>query len=265
MEPSSPLPTICDFSRSFVRFRIDVTKRMPLTVSHPPPFTVNNVRMPLDCLATVTQGGQSQQFGLGASCKTERVFVDRDIWTKPNADMCAIAGAGQFLVVTRYDKAHKGVMLHPPSLGEKPDRQYADPAEALDALSLDVRRRTASRLDSIEAIVEALRSDREVAARTTCRVDQAEVTIEYPVKVVNFSERDRYYQVDTGPVLFLGEPTGPHPIERLHLAYVAHLGRDWVEFLVTQPTPLENLPASVHHFSAAHRIKAENSLWLVEA
>ena len=265
MNKAQPLQTVCDFARSYVRFRIDVTRKKPLTVSHPPASTLNNVRMPLECLATVAQQGQSQQFGLGASCKTERVFVDREIWTTPNADMCAIAGAGQFLVVCRYDKANKGVMLHPPSLGEKPDRQFVDPAVALDAASLDVRRRAARRLDSIDAILDALRSDREIAARTTYRSDQAEVTIEYPVKVVNFSERHHYYQVDTGPVLFLGEATGPHLIERLHLAYVAHLGGDWAEFLVSQPTPLEDLPVSVHHFSAARRIKSENSLWLVEA
>ena len=96
------------------------------------------------------------------------------------------------------------------------------------------------------------------------RVDQTEVSIEYPVKVVNFSERHHHYQVDTGPVLFFGDATGPHLIEHLHLAYVAHLGRDWAEFLVSWPTPLENLPATVHHFSDARHVKAENSLWLIE-
>jgi len=263
MNATPSASSVCDFARSFLRFSIDFAKKKPTTVSHTTPTTLNNVRMPLECLATVKEGGQNRQFGLGASCKTERVFVDRDIWLVPNGDMCAIAGEGQFLVVTRYDRANKGVMLHPPSLGEKPDRQCVDPAQALDSLSLDIRRREAERLDSIAATIDALRSDREVVSRTDYRVDQTEISIEYPVKVVNFSERHHYYQVDTGPVLYFGDPTGPRLIERLHLAYIAHLGRDWAEFLVTQPTPLENLPVSVHHFSASRRVSATNSLWLI--
>ena len=257
------MSSVCDFARSFLRFRIDFANGRPATVSHTTPTTLNNVRMPLECLATLTEGGQSQQFGLGASCKTERVFVDRDIWLVPNGDMCAIASRDQFMVVTRYDRANKGVMLHPPSLGEKPDRQAVDPKDALDSLGLDVRRREGRRLDAIGEIIEVLRSDQEVVARTAYRVGKMEVVIEYPVKTVNFSERHHYYQVDTGPVLFLGEATGPRLVERLHLADIAHVGGSWAEFLVTQPTPLENLPVSVHHFSSSRRVEADNSLWAV--
>ncbi|MGH8018979.1 MAG: hypothetical protein ACREIA_11925 [Opitutaceae bacterium] len=82
---------------------------------------------------------------------------------------------------------------------------------------------------------------------------------------MNYSERHRYYQVDTGPVLFFGEPTGRNLIEHLHLAYIAHLGDDWAEFLVSRHTPLEELPVSVHHFSEVHRVSAKNSLWVVDA
>jgi hypothetical protein len=263
MTPNAPPASVCDFARSFVRFRIDFAKGKPATVSHTTPTTLNNVRMPLECLATVTSGGRTRQFGLATSCKTERVFVDRDIWLNPNGDMTAIAGDNQFLVLTRYDRANKGVMLHPPSLGEKPDRQYADPAQALDSLSLDVRQRVATRIDDIAAILDALRSDREVVCRTDYRVEGTAVSIEYPVKTVNFSERHHYYQVDTGPVLYFGEPTGPNLIERLHPAFIAHLGGDWAEFIVSRPTPLENLPVSVHHYSDSRRVEAQNSLWLV--
>ena len=216
MSRTGASPSVCDFARSFDRFRIDTVRKKPITVSHPPPWTVNNVRMELECVVTVTRGDQRDEYGLAASCKTERVFVDRDIWTVPNGDMCAVAG--QFMVITRYGKANKGVMLHPPSLGEKPDRQCVDPAAALDALALDLRRRPARRLDSLAETVEALTGDREVAARTAFSVDGYAVEVEYPIKAVNFSPRDGFYQVDTGPVLFFGEATGPQLIERLHLA-----------------------------------------------
>ena len=258
---SSP---VCDFSRSFIRWRHDTTKKPMLTASQPPPTTLNNVRMPLDCLATLTTKGRSVEYGLGASCKTEQVLVERDVWMEPNADMLAVSSADEFMVIKQWDKVDKGVMLHPPSLGPQPVRQCIDPVEAFETHSLDIRRRAAWRLDGIEAILEAFSGDGEVVCRTIYHHDGVDVTLEYPVKTVNFSERHNYYQVDTGPVLALSKPTGEALIERLHLAYVAHLGGDWAEFLINVPTALEGHDVSVHHFSETQRVKAQHSLWAVE-
>lgn len=255
--------TVCDFARSFIRWRSDTTRRKPLTVSQEPPTTLNDVRMPLDCLAVVARAGRQDEFALGASCKGEQVFVERDVWQQPTADMLAISGAGQFMVIKRWDKANKGVMLHPPSLGVQPERQYVDPAAAFESNTVAIHRRAARRLESIDAILEVLGGNREVTARTTFPIDGGEVTIEYPVKTVNYSGRHRYYQVDTGPVLFFGEPTGINLIEHFHLAFIAHLGGDWAEFLVSRPTPLDNLPVAVHHYSETRRVNAQNSLWVV--
>ncbi len=259
----TPTSSICDFARSFIRWGIDTTKKPLLTVSRQPPTTQNNVRVPLECVATVTRDGTAQEFALGASCKTEQVFVERDVWMDPNADMCAVTGAGQFLIIKRWDRTDKGVRLHPPTLGFQPERQCIDPVAAFLTQSLAVRRRAARQLVSIDETIGALAGDQEVTARTTWAIPGGEVTIEYPVKTVNFSERHRYYQVDTGPVLFFGEPTGPNLIENFHLAYLAHLGGDWAEFLISQPTPLAGLPVAVHHFSGVRRVAAQHSLWVV--
>jgi len=254
--------TTCDFARSFIRWGIDTQKKPLLTVSRQPPTTQNDVRMPLDCLATIVEAGVTRVFGLGASCKTEQVFVERDVWMDPNADMCAVAGDGQFLIIKRWDRTDKGVHLHPPTLGVQPERQCVDPAAAFYSHSLTLRPRAARELIAIEDTIEALAGDREVTARTTWTVAGAEVTIEYPVKTVNFSTRHRYYQVDTGPVMYFGEPTGPNLIENFHLAYLAHLGGDWAEFIISQPTPLAGLPVSVHHYSGVRRVAAKHSLWV---
>lgn len=264
MSLSNSTSAVCDFARSAIRWRSDTTKMKPLTMSRPAPTTLNNVRMPLECLATVSRGGQRFEFGLGTSCKTENVFVERDVWMAPNADMCAVSGANQFLIIKRWDRTDKGVMLHPASLGPQPERQCVDPAAAFETSALVIRRRPARRLDSIEATLEVLRGDLEVVSRTTMAIDGGEVMLEYPVKTVNYSERHRYYQVDTGPVLFFGEPTGPNLVEHFHLSYVAHLGGDWAEFLVSRPTPLEGPGISVHHFSEVRHVSAQNSLWVVE-
>lgn len=264
MPPPSVRDDVCHFARSFIRWRIDTTKRMPTTVSRPPPTTLNDVRMPLDCIATVSRGGREEVFGLGVSCKTEQVFVERDVWHQPNADMLAICGAGQFFILKRFDRSEKGVMLSPPSLGRQPERAAVDPVAAFESHSLDLRRRLARRLDAIEDVIAELRGSREVVARTTHDIPGGEVTVEYPVRTVNYSDRHRYFQVDTGPVLFFGDPTGPQTVEHFHLAYVAHLGGDWAEFLVCRPTPLEDTGVSVHHYSESRRVSARHSLWVVE-
>lgn len=262
--PADSRRPVCWFARSFIRWRIDTLKRAPLTVSRPPPSTLNDVRMPVECVATVTRNGRQEVFGLGASCKTEQVFVPRDVWHQPNADMLAIAGAGQFLILTRWDRVDKGVMLHPPSLGPQLERNCVDPAKAFETHSLEIEQRPAQRLNTIEEIIAILRGPREVVAQTTWDIEGGEITIEYPVKTVNYSDRHRYFQVDTGPVLFWTQPTGPSSIEHFHLAFVAHLGGDWAEFLVCRPTPLEGLPVAVHHFSESRRVAARHSLWVPE-
>ena len=256
---------VCDFSRSFIRWRHDTLKKELMTASRPPPTTLNNVRMPVECLAMVSRGTQREEFALGTSCKTEQVFVERDVWMQPNADMCAVLGAGQFLIIKRWDKVDKGEMLYPPSLGVQPERQCVDPVAAFETHGLAIRRHAARKLGTIEDVLTALDSDRRVVSRTTFAANGGEVTLEYPVKTVNYSERHRYYQVDTGPILFPGDPTGPNVIEQFHLAFVAHLGSDWAEFLVSRPTPLAGLPVAVHHFSQIRRVHAQNSLWVVEA
>lgn len=139
-----------------------------------------------------------------------------------------------------------------------------DSVEAFETQTTDIRRQPAHLLESIDEIIDVLRGHREVVARTTYPIEGGDVTIEYPVKTINFSERHRYYQVDTGPVLFFGKPTGSRVIEHFHLAYIAHLGGDWAEFLVSRPTPLEGTSVSVHHYSETQRVSAKNSLWLVE-
>jgi hypothetical protein len=260
---TAPVP-VCDFARSFVRWRSDTLKKPMLTVSQPPPTTLNDVRIPLECLGTVSRDGRTAEYGLSASCKTEQVFVERDVWMNPNADMCAVSSADQFMVIKRWDRVDKGVMLYPPSLGPQPERQAIDPQLAFDTHCLALRRRPARLLAGIGEILAVLATDREVVARTTYAIPGGEVTIEYPVKTVNCSDRHRYYQVDTGPVLFFGEASGPSLIEHWHLAYIAHLGGEWAEFLVSRPTPLEGKDVSVHHYSEVRRVAARNSLWAVE-
>ena len=80
---------VCDFTQSYLRWRIDTLKKPVLTVSRPLPMTLNVVRVPLDCRVVVTgeATGRTREVVLGASCQTEQVWVKCDVCHQPNADM----------------------------------------------------------------------------------------------------------------------------------------------------------------------------------
>src|SRR5262249_37103293 len=166
--PKSAEVRATDFERSTLRFRIDTTKKAPKTVSRKLPMTLNNVRMLLDARAVIThkESNRADDYVLSSSCKAEQVWVQRDVWHQPAADMCMLAGRDEFLVFKRWDKADKGVMLYPPSLGVQPERQLGDPKEAFDRFSINLATRPGRVLGSIDAILEALFADTPVVAQT---------------------------------------------------------------------------------------------------
>ena len=131
-----------DFARSFLYFRNDHLKRPAPTASHAPPSSLNNARILLDCVCEIIdkETGAAQTFVAGASCKTERVGVERDIWLHPNADFVPIFSHDRFLIVKTYDIADKGVPFYPPSRGMQPERQVGRVADAFESVRLDIRR-----------------------------------------------------------------------------------------------------------------------------
>jgi hypothetical protein len=183
------------------------------------------------------------------------VWVKHDVWHQPNADMCMLAGRDEFLVFKRWDKTDKGVMLYPPSLGVQPERQLGDPKEGFDRFSIDLANRPGRVLEGVDAIIETLWTATPLAAQTEYETADYRVLLEYPVKVANFSERERYYQVDTGPIL-LPDLDRQHRslLEGCRLAYIAHNCPEWAEFIVCAPTPLTDA-VKVHHFSQSIRIE----------
>ncbi len=256
-KPTAGTIPVTDYDRACVRFRIDTTKKPPKTVSKKLPMTLNNVRMTLDARTQITHktSGASYEYVLSSSCKSEQVWVDRDVWHQPNADMCMVASRDEFLVYKRWDKTDKGVMLFPPSLGVQPERQIGNPVDMFDRFSIDLPTRPGRVLETTDAIIETLFAGTPVISQTEYESGDYRVLLEYPVKVVNFSEREKYYQVDTGPILMPDfEKPSRTPLENLRLAYVAHNVPEWAEFIVCVPTPL-NDGLKVHHYSQSIRIE----------
>ena len=252
-----------DLLRSFLTFRIDLAKQPAITVSAKPPFTLNNARILLEarCLIHDRQTSVVTEYVLGASCKTELVGVKADIWLQPNADFCCILSHEDFLILKSWDKNNKGVMFYPPVRGPQPERQLGKVAEGFDRAKINVRMVEGELLPTTAAIVQATLADEPLTGRIEfSALDRYDVTLDFPIKTINASERDHIYQTDTGPIIF---PDFSAPFDQImktfHLAYVAHNALDWAEFILRVPTPL-NDEISVNHYSRAVRLETRNSI-----
>ena len=255
---------VCDYGRSFVTFRIDLTKKRPVTVSQKPPHTLNNGRLQVDCLCRVTPPrGKSRQFVLSASCKGEQVNVTKGMWHTPSSDMCMVADPEEILILKSWDRNNKGVMLYPPSLGAQPERQVCRVADALDSLRIHLTWRKGTPLTTTRQIIAAVLDGRAIVGRTEFKAaDGSRVMVEYPIKTINASERDHFYQVDTGPIL-LPEPGRGKPassIASLQRAFIAHNSADYAEVIINVPTPLTK-SISVNHYSKVIGLKVRNRLF----
>jgi hypothetical protein len=251
-----------DFSRSFLLLRIDLDKMPPVSKSHVSPYALNASRIPLECRCTITEraSGASRDFALGASCKTERVGVEKDIWTEPNADFAPILSDDQFLIIKTYDRADRKVMLHPPSLGEQPHRQFGRSVDAFDLTRVDYSDCEAELLESADRIIEATYANEILVAQTEFHDDRYDVVLEYPVKTINVNERDRIYQTDTGPVLLPDLSKDPEDlISGLELAYSAFNDPTWIEFIVRHPSSFDE-GVTVQHYCRSVHVKAQNRI-----
>ena len=251
-----------DFSRSFLTFRIDAEKRPPQTASHQPPYSLNNARIQIECRCQITEKhtGQSQSFVLGASCKTERVGVARDIWTEPNADFAPIFSNDRFMHVKTYARTGIEVDLYPPGSGKQSDRQSGKIADLFDDVRIDVVECEGEKLATADEIVHAALANHPLVARTKIDTERYSAVIEYPVKTMNANERDMIYQTDTGPVLLPDLEYEPSELlERFELAFAAFNCPHWIELLVRVPTSVED-NLSVYHYSNPVRFNAENEL-----
>jgi len=246
-----------DFSRSFITFRIDTLKKPPLTVSHKPPFALNNARIQVDCRLEVVEkaSGLRQEFFLGANCKTEQVGVPRDVWLVPNADFVPIFSADKFLTIKTYAclGLERQVRLYTQQTVQ-PDRQAGIVAEAFDNVRLDLKTCPGEILQTPEQIVRSTLANDVLVARTEIEHARFSAVIEYPIKTMNANERDNVYQTDTGPIMFPDLEREPESlIEGIELAFAAFNSPSWVELILRVPTEAGER-VKVYHYDRLLRL-----------
>lgn len=252
---------VCDFSRSFIKFRVDFDEKPPMTISNPPPYPINNVRISLECICRITDISRqtTQTYVLGAACKTEVVGVPANIWTQPNADFCLTATPEEFLIMKSWHKCNPQVKRYPETLGYQPERQSGKVNDVWTRFAIETCQVEGRILADAAAIVETAFGDRPLVARIEYVEAGRHVCIEHPVKTININEKEGMYQTDTGPLLVPDLSSGRQAlisrfIEAFDLAYGAFNCPDWVEFIIKEPTPISQ-DVEVNHYSRSRRIE----------
>ena len=143
---------VLEFARSSIFFRIDLDTIVPKTLSHEPPYRMNNARIPIDAMCRVTEQatGRVSTFVLGGDCKTERVGATADLFLEPNADFIPIFSDDSFMHIKTFARAGTVAQAYPPGSGEQGDRLVTKVADTFDRVHLDLVERDGELLSSGE-------------------------------------------------------------------------------------------------------------------
>src|SRR4051812_7575672 len=153
---------VLDFGRSSMTFRIDLDRMPPRTLSHKPPYALNNARVQLESRLRITEreSGRDQTFVLGASCKTERVGPDVDLWLLPNADFMPIFSDTHLMHLKTFARAGSVAQAWPPGSGEQSDRLSVPVDGTFDRVHLDLVEYDAEVVGGAREIVDATLANR---------------------------------------------------------------------------------------------------------
>ena len=223
---------VLEFARSTILFRIDLDILAPRTLSHKPPFQMNNARVQIDGICRVTEraSGRAHTFVLGGDCKTERVGATSDLFLDPNADFIPIFSDDAFMHIKTFARAGTRAQAYPPGSGET---RFVP--------------------------MQARRGDyalffRKASVEITFENERYLTEIEYPVKTINANERDIVYQTDTGPILLPDLDREPDDLlAGLELAFTAANAPDWAQLVVRARTPIAD-GVEVYHYGRSIRV-----------
>ena len=249
--------SLLEFARSTILFRIDLDVLPPRTLSHKPPFAMNNARIQIDSVCRITERatGRVHTFVLGGDCKTERVGAERDLFLDPNADFIPIFSDDAFMHIKTFARAGTRAQAYPPGSGEQSDRLTAAVADTFVDAHFDLVEREGERLADGRAIVESILANDLIVGIHRLRTDRYDVEIEYPARTINANERDIVYQTDTGPILWPDLERDPGDLlPGLELAFTAANAPDWAQIIVRRRTPIAD-GVEVYHYVDSIRVE----------
>ena len=172
---------------------------------------------------------------LGSPCRSEYTIARRNLIQIPN---------GEWRMA--FSPSHKIDIAS--SLDDIAPTAATGLQDAFSGHTIDIRRHDdATDLHDAESVYKATLANDVLSARSTY-LDQdtgCQVTLEYPVNVMNLNVADGEWQVCTGPVI-VPDPTSwdGSQITRVHVAHVAISAFDHVELVFRRPVEVTDEVAS---------------------
>ncbi len=167
-------------------------------------------------------GGGGTEIFLGAPCRSEYTIARRNLFQVPSAEWRMA-----------FSRDRKVAIARRPSW-EKEESAERLLKEAHQDHRIDLRRYSVyDGLEDAGQIVEATLANDILGAQSTYEDRGLEVTVEYPVNLININEADSEFQICTGPVIVPDLQTWDgSQVSRVFLAHAAVTQFDHVEFIL---------------------------------
>ncbi len=246
---------VLDFGRSTMLFRIDLDVLAPQTLSHQPPFAMNNARVQIDGVCRITERatGRVHTIVQGADCKTEQVGATADLFLDPNADFVPLFSNDRFMHIKTFARAGTQASAYPPGSGNQSDRLMTRMADSFVDAHLDLVEADGEFLADARAIVDAVLANDLLVGVHRFGNERYLAEIEYPVKTINANERDVVYQTDSGPIPVPDLAVEPEDLlAGIELAFTAANAPGWAQLIMRTRTSIAD-GVDVFHYAASVR------------
>ena len=210
----------------------------------------------------IDEADNNREFFLGKECIGEYMYQESGIAQVPTAEVCSIFSSQDSSLLKKFaNHADDIVQAGEMAVARKGfDGSYAN----WTSLDFVQKWRTARRLESVEAIIEATLEGEPMVGRTIVTTQNGrEAVLEYPIPYMNVHPLDRRFQVDVGPILFPQTNfTTTWMVERMQLAYVMFNELNSAEFALRVPTRVvAKKPEETLHYSHIIKMKATHQLF----
>lgn len=187
---------------------------------------VRHVRFNLEarCAILDESNGKTTELFVGAPCRSEYTIPRRNLFQIPNDEFRMAFSRSQQLPIARYP-SNKPEAVSPLELRTAYQAHQIDIREHPQAVELGDRGR----------VIEATLANDLLNACSTYRhaKHNLQVTVEYPINLINVNQKDATFQVCTGPLILPDLATwNGQGVARVFLAHVAFSAFDYVEFIL---------------------------------
>ena len=190
------------------------------------PGQAYHVRFHLEAACTVedVDTGHKTELYLGAPCRSEYTIARRNLFQVPSDEWRMAFSRNLNVPISRRPSTESAVIAGTPL-----EKQF-------QAHDIDIRRYEAEDvLTDAHEVVEATLNRYLMNGRTSYHDSERklEVTLEFPVDLININEEDEEFQVCTGPVVLPDlETWDGREVHRVFLADTAISGFDHAEFIL---------------------------------